>query len=150
MKYPDKLIRGITTLGWLLEDRTGANINLFAFPSERSRPDGWIEESINWMDDAAAIGFTFNQTDDDGQLKFKVGIAVLARDELDTLLKRHPGVRAIFRYERARLPNNEYHGNLLLDQAKDKTLKRMIRDYLALISEIRLREDNQGDGTIRC
>jgi hypothetical protein len=143
MKYPDKFIRGITTFGWLLEDRTGANMNLFAFPSERSRPDGWTEESINWMDDPAAVGFTFSQTDDAGEPKFKVGIAILARNELDTLLKRHPGVRGIFRYERARLPDNEYHGNLLLHQGKDKTLKRMIRDYLALISEIRLREDNQ-------
>lgn len=149
MEYPDQCIRGIINEkclleGSLLEGNPVARLTLYPFPKENCRDDGWIEESINWMVDVKAIDFTFEQKNDDGELQFTVGIAILSLIELNRIKRKH---RNFFYYERRYKKNNKYHGNLLLKADIKKERKRMIRDVLANSSEITLREDYQSTET---
>ena len=63
-------------------------MTLFDFQGSPRRNDGWTEESINWMDDEHALGFTLNQVKDGGELQFRIGVAILPRAELDRVKKR--------------------------------------------------------------
>lgn len=137
--FPDKCIRGIINRSGLEDDHT-ANINLFPFHDYGCRTDGWIPESINWMDSENVIGFTLNQKNDDGGLQFTVGIAVLPRNELDRL-RRRTGFLDGLKYERDPLPKNDYHGNILLSNNLSKTKKKMIRYMLAVAADIQLRPE---------
>jgi len=139
MEFPDRCIRGIPSMDCLLQGGTVASLSLFAFPSARCRGDGWIDESINWMDNDRVGDFTLSQTKEDGQPQFPVGIAVVRRTELDGL-KKKSGFAGHFDYERARIEGNDYHGNLLLRGDIEKRLKNLIRSALAIASDIMLRE----------
>lgn len=118
---------------------TGA---MFQFhQKEDGRQDGWIEESINWRDDEEAISFTLNAKRDDDTPKYKIGIAVLPRYHLDWIGKTYG--RSVFAYERNPLPDNSYHGNLLLGSLIEeggKPLKKQISEVLASHAEVQLRE----------
>jgi len=141
MVYPDRCIRGILNDSWL-EDSSCANIQLFQFDSNKCRDDGWIPESINWMDNEEVILFTLNQKNDgQDQYQFGTGIAILFRRELD-MLKRKTGFTEFFDYERSPLPKNDYHGNILLKDTIPGRMKTMIRNILAFYSEVRLRTQN--------
>jgi hypothetical protein len=140
--FPDRCIRGISSPECVLEGGTVAHLTLFDFHKSH-RPDGWLEESINWMDDQNAALFTLNQRKEGREFQFKVGIAILERVELDAIKKRI-GFSGYFDYERARMEGNGYHGNLLLKENTEKRLKNMIRSALALaVSEIVLRDSSQ-------
>lgn len=138
MQEPEKCIRGILNPGFIDEDGV-ANIGLFQF-RKREPSDDWLEASINWMDDKKAIGFTLNQTKDNGEFKFKVGIAILPRSDLDRIKKRH-GIAGHFKYKRASSQDNRYHGNLLLKNDILTVRKRMVCNLLAFYSQIHRRED---------
>jgi len=141
MCYPDLLIRGISSLNCLDEDDLPSSV-LFPFDKAESvRLPGYREESINWYDSADAVSLTFNQTKDDGTIQFKVGIAVLFRNELDRI-RDNPQVRQRFNYERHQVAGNPYHGNMLLKMDTPKPLKRRIQAQLALnVTKIIKRED---------
>jgi hypothetical protein len=143
MPYPDYLIRGIPNQSFIDEDDL-VSAQLFYFNKPESvRLSGYLEESINWHDDAGAIEHTFNQTKEDGTVQFKAGIAILSRSELDRL-KNNPRLKNRFNYERCCLPTNQYHGNMLLKVDASKQLKRMIAATLALnVSQIIKREDHE-------
>lgn len=139
MCISDKCIRGIQNCNCLLDDNKNAYLTLFEFRRNICRNDGWNEASINWMDDHDAIDFTLSQTNDDGLLKFPIGIAFLPLTELKKVKKRHP---LFFHYERASQEDNHYHGNLLLRADIKKERQNIIRSHLAIISEVHLRENN--------
>jgi hypothetical protein len=139
MAFPDSCIRGISNCDCLLEGGAVAYMTLFDFHSSPLRNDGWTEESINWMDDEHALGFTLNQVKESGDPQFKMGVAILPRVELDRIRRRH-GFAGHFGYERAPLEGNQYHGNLLLRDDISKPLKNMIRSALALAAQIVPRE----------
>lgn len=141
MCYPDYLIRGIPHPDFLDEDNL-PSASLFYFNKPESvRLPGYREESINWHDDDAAITHTFNQRKDDGSIQFRVGIAILLRSELDKI-KNNPNVRQRFDYERHALPENPYHGNMLLRTNAPKDLIRKIAGQLALnVNRIITREE---------
>jgi len=136
MALPDKCIRGIPNDTYL-EDGLLVSYNLFPFDKTRCRQDGWVPESINWMDNENVIGFTLSQKKENGEEQFKAGVAILFRDELDKL-KRRTGITEILDYERSPLPTNDYHGNILLRNGISSTLKTMVRSALALASEVHL------------
>jgi hypothetical protein len=146
MEYPDTCIRGIAASDWVRElngafRATGA---MFQFQKRKDcREDGWIEESVNWMDDEDAISFTLGMKKDDKiTTKFKVGLALVPRHELDRIQKTY-GSR-VFKYERDSKPDNSYHGNLLVSDLSDeggKPFKKLISDVLAFCAEVRLRND---------
>jgi len=137
MPIPDNCIRGIPK-STCLEDRSTANLTLFEFRHNPDRADRWNELSINWMDDEHTIDFTLQQKNDEKELLFMVGVAILPLFDLDKIRKRHTN---FFHYERQSKPNNGYHGNLLLNDDTSKTRKTLIRAGLANRSEIHRRED---------
>jgi len=142
MEYPDRCIRGIPRSDCLLEGgpHPHASLRLYDFHQLSQEPPQWREESINWTVDEDAIGFTLRQTNVDGSLQFKVGIAILFHFELNKLKKRHEG---LFDFKRKPVEGNKYHGNLLLKDGLRTERKNMIRSALAIMSEVILRENIQ-------
>ena len=72
-----------------------------------------MEMSINWYDDEDALCYLKEQLDNNGLKQYKSGIAVFSRVELDKLC-RNPAFHGRVSYNRDELPNNKYHGNLLV------------------------------------
>jgi hypothetical protein len=138
-EYPDECIRGISDRACLADDGTlGSGLFQFSHPTDRT--DGWLEESINWKDDEAAIQFTMDQTKEDGTIQFKVGIAIIPRAEIDRLNKL-PSVNGVLSYERQASDSNRYHGNILLRANVPKlTQKRMCGSLASLVSFKIIRE----------
>jgi len=136
MCYPDQCIRGIPNSDFLLGEGDLVDATLFSF--HREREDGWAEESINWMDSPNVVSFTLDQTNEKGEPKFKVGIAIIPRFELDKIKKR-PGFRNLFDYERSPIEDNPYHGNLLLKVDIETRVKKMARSALALAAQVQMR-----------
>jgi len=142
MTYPENCIKGIPndecfeTFG----DSVVANIKLFCFPKNRCRSDGWIEESVSWMDDEQAVFFTMKQTKDSKELQFKAGVAILPRAELDKIKKKYYG---LLDYERSPLEANSYHGNVLLKGSFPNHLKTQMRALLAHASQVIRRDANE-------
>lgn len=136
MAYPDNCIRGVLNDTFLVPGEEKAAPHLFYFDDAPERDDGWKERSINWQDDGQAIDFTLNQRrEDDGEILFRTGVAVLPRARIDWLI-RVQNVVGILGYERQKLPTNRYHGNILLRKDTSTTVMRMIGGTLALFSEI--------------
>jgi len=148
MAYPDSCIRGIHHLNCLTEVTTMANRGLYPF--NQVRPNGWCEESINWNDDAKAVPFTLEQKDD-GEWRYKIGIAIIQRDEIDLIIRKR-GIAASFKYEREPIPEppNRYHGNLLMKNDIPKQVRESIRNHLAWISEIHFRHEYSDLQTTGC
>jgi hypothetical protein len=141
MDYPGRCIKGIPNDTFLVEDGTVGS-QLFHFKEEHKRDDGFIEESINWEDDRFAIRYTLTQRMErkgKRELQFKAGVAIINREEIDRLKKQLP-VRGRLLYERQRLENNPYHGNILLDGDVPTSVMKMIAAGLALaVSDVVLR-----------
>jgi hypothetical protein len=134
MAFPDNCIRGIPNETYVNADGTLGS-HLFYF-DDQQRPDGWMEQSINWMDDSGAIDQAFAQARPEGDLQFRAGIAIIPREEVDRISER-PTVRGIISYERQPLPANPYHGNLLLRGTTPKKTMKLIAAGLALaVAEI--------------
>lgn len=140
MAYPDNCIKGIPNDSCLevVSDGVVANVTLFPFHKDRRRADGWIEESVNWMDNATAVPFTLAQTKQGGEIQFKVGVGILPRADLDRVKRRY---RGHLEYERAPLKANSYHGNILLKADISKHLMNQIRALLADASQVIRRGD---------
>jgi len=142
MEYPEKCIKGMPNRNcyYIFEGSPVGSVELFCFSKNRCRGDGWIEESINWMDDELAIDLTLNQRKLNGELQFRAGIAILPHAELKSVKKRF---FSILDYERRPKDDNPYHGNILLNSKINNTLKTHIRVLLGDKAEIKPREGNQ-------
>ena len=138
MTYPDNCLRGISVPNQLEED---GSVSTFAFNfSEIIRADGWKDLSINWDDDDGAGKALLDQKKENGEIQFKVGFAVVPRKEIDHLICQ-PTVNGVLAYERHKLENNPYHGNLLLKGDLPKPTIRKLQAGLALlVSKIIRRE----------
>jgi hypothetical protein len=129
-EYPSNCIKGIPHKDFLLEGGF-VRPDLFNFDSKHLRKDGWIEQSINWEDNETVIEFTLKQVKGDGDIHFKAGVALIPTEELDRL-KRRPSCKDKIAYERKRLEDNPYHGNLLILNDLPKHVKKAIPSYLML------------------
>lgn len=135
MTFPDSCLRGIPNTSYLVEDGS-VGAHLFHFEDKSTRDDEWIEQSISWEDDSAALALTLNQKKENGELQFKAGAVRIPRDELDRL-SRQPTVTGFISYERRPLENNPYHGNLLLRSGVPKpTMKKIAAGIALAVSEI--------------
>ena len=132
MDYPDNCIKGIPNNTFITNEGT-PTANLFYFPENPSRGDEWVEQSINWEDGDSAVEFTLNQKKDTGEIHFKGGAAILSRNELERLNNR-PQIKGLLSYERKPLPNNRYHGNLLMKSGTSKQTMKLIASAIALSS----------------
>ena len=121
MSYPDECLKGIPNESFITQDKK-ISAHLFYFKDEHIRPDGWCRQSINWNDDDNSIQHTLNQKNN-GNVQFKIGVVLLSRAELDKISRR-PLINGMLSYERDPLPDNRYHGNLLLKtDYSDRTMK---------------------------
>jgi hypothetical protein len=136
MRFPDNCLRGIPNDQHLLDEGRVAP-HLFHFkPEQSARTDGWIEQSINWEDDSSVVEFTLNQRKENGELQFRAGVAIISRSEIDRFNGR-PAISGVLSYERQRLENNPFHGNLLLREDIPKVTMKMIAAGIAcLVSSI--------------
>ena len=128
MTYLDNFLKGIPNSTFLIE-RNKVATHLFFF--NQVREDGALQQSINWEDDKNAIDFTLLQTKPDGDLQFKSGIAQVPIREIDKLNMR-PTVNGVLSYEREPLPENKYHGNLIIMRRVKKPQMRQIAAGIAL------------------
>jgi len=88
-KYPDELLRGVVNRDMLNSEGT-ASVSLFKFEINPDRNDAHQTEemSINWCDDRdKAMSIAMNQTNRDGTLQFKAGVAFLSKYTLDIIKK---------------------------------------------------------------
>jgi len=132
-RYPQTCIKGIPDKNSLTPDKTRCGSHLFHFKKNQDRKDGWDETSINWEDDNTVIEFTFNQIRHDGNKQFKEGVALIYREELDQVA-RLAFIKNKLAYERNKLKNNKYHGNILLREDVPKHIMKQIAANIALIA----------------
>lgn len=128
MEYADKLIRGIS--GPQMIDAQGkASGELFQF-EDNTRIEGFTEVSINWYDDEGALEHILNQRKQDNAIQFRAGAAIILRSDIDLLIER------LFKnwiyYDRDKLPDNKYHGNILRKIEVTKQIKTTISQAIAL------------------
>lgn len=134
MTFPDNCLRGISARDQLEEDNSVSS-SAFNF-SDLIRDDGWRDLSINWHDDEGAAEVLLNQKKANGEIQFKVGYAVIPREELDHLIKQ-PTINGMLNYERHQIDNNSYHGNILARGNVPKPTIRKLQAGLALlVSEV--------------
>jgi len=135
MAYPDNCLRGIPNENQVQEDGL-VSTDLFFFNEQKVRQTGEFEHSINWVDDPSVIPFTLSQKKSDDSLQFGGGIAMIPRAEIDRTSKL-PTLDGALSYDRQPLPENLYHGNLILAAGISKQRRRLIAATLAmLVSEI--------------
>jgi hypothetical protein len=133
--YPNNCIKGIKSADFVVGEKVGTH--LFYFFDSPARQDGWMEQSINWEDDCGVMDFTLQQRKTDQTLQFKAGIAIIPRNEIDKIMLL-PGSVDLLSYERQVLPDNPYHGNILLKEGTPNHVMVQIAGSLALaVSETR-------------
>ena len=133
MEFAENCIRGIPNRDFLTSGRLVAT-HLFYFKEDDARDDGWIEQSINWQDDDHAVEFTLRQKKENGQLQFRAGVAIVPRVEIDRIRERSMH-GSVLSYERRALPDNPYHGNMLLRCNTDRAVMKQIAATLALYAQ---------------
>lgn len=130
--YPSSLYRGISEQyykdGYLLPET-------FHIDTETGRSDGYTEISITWNDEPEAFNVIASQVNErTGLIQFTAGIAEIQKKEFEDRMQPHLIVKNMS-YERAPLDNNKYHGNILLKDSLDKTMRTMIKSQLALLAQ---------------
>ena len=140
MNFPDNCIRGVRKQDHVTAE--GGVASVVFQPDSRTaenRADGGAETSINWEDDETVLDFTLNHKIN-GQYQFAHGAVRLARREIDRI-NRHPASTNSLTYERAPLPDNAYHGNIVFRKDLSKPTIKMIASALALASSSVLRRN---------
>jgi hypothetical protein len=130
MPYPEKMLRGISDQNSIDADGR-VSAGAFQFRPSATRVDAFEEASINWYDDEESLKLILNQQKDDGSLQFKFGIAVLPKECVDRMKTTLTGKGSID-YERSLLPDNKYHGNLLMLNSLTKQIRSTISGALAM------------------
>lgn len=90
-----------------------------------------METSINWQDDDGSLVSTLKQEKEPGVLQFQAGAAILSRERFDRL-KSSPLIKPKLEYERRAIPENKYHGNLLLKKDVPARVMKKIAAGIAL------------------
>lgn len=131
MEYPETCIRGIPNDSYL-EDGLPSNRLFSEFKVNPDRDDDFMEISINWNDNEEALQKIFEQKKKDSDdLQFKAGGAIIDRKGLDKL-KSNIQIKGLWNYERRELPENKFHGNLLMKPGISSSKKNMIVSAMAL------------------
>ncbi len=131
-KFPQNYIRGITSKTHIDAQDKLKNDAFSLKPSLLHY--GYNEASINWEDSSDVKAFSLNQKKASGENMFEEGIAILRTDILNLCEKCH-GSDVIF-HSRDILPDNPYHGNILIKDNLDRVKKVMILNQILLGSEV--------------
>jgi hypothetical protein len=127
-EYSNEFLRGISSTDYVSNGQV--LYTAFKFDVIPDRNDHMLESSINWLDDDGAIEEVLNQRKDNGKIQFSAGAAKLNLDTVKLFFTNIP--KDAFSYERAVVPGNAYHGNLLLSESCDKNIRHLIMNGLAL------------------
>jgi len=107
-------------------------LNAFQTQDREGKSDytEYLETSINWFDEEAAISFSLSQVNNDYQPYFSAGLLFIPNEDLARLKRKFNGDFEWIREENDCLitsgkVRNKYHGNILL--------KRKIRNQALLI-----------------
>lgn len=135
--YPPTCLRGIPNKGPQYYSNTGEITGYVFRPHSEEAPntEGWYEISINWEDDDTVEEITLHTTGEDGDIKFKGGLARVGRDRLDKLINRDQ-FDGFVNYERAPKKENPYHGNILLHKNKINDSKSRRRAFFGVLADI--------------
>lgn len=129
--YPaDYFARGITRPECLFKDKIRSCV--FDF-DKNVRPDGNREMSIIWLVDKESISYAKGQINKKGESQFKLGFAIVNKNDLDCLIKDNNGKIC---HEIDHLP----HG-LIISSLEKVELKR-ISQHLAECSRYYSYSDN--------
>jgi hypothetical protein len=127
--YPAHCLRGISDKNSLDEDGIPTG-SLFQF-SKDNRGDGFVEESISWLDDDGVFDIIFLQKNKKDELQFKLGAVLLSKEKINQIMKINWIKNKLF-YERQVIPDNKYHGNLLVNADTSKQTRNSISANIAL------------------
>jgi hypothetical protein len=129
MSYPAHCLRGISDRNSLDEEGIPTG-SLFQF-NKANREDGYVEESISWLDDEEVFDILFSQRNKKDEIQFKFGAVLLSREKIDRIMRIN-WIRTKLLYERHVIPDNKYHGNLLVDSNTSKQTRNSISASIAL------------------
>ncbi len=133
--YPNSFYRGISEQyykdGYLLPES-------FHIDTDTGRSDGYNEISITWNDEVDSFKAIASQLNERTRvIQFQAGIAEIQKKEFEERMRPQLMLKNMS-YERAPLENNKYHGNILLKDSLDKTMRTMIKSQLALLAQARI------------
>lgn len=134
MAYPEFCLRGlrekdhfneidntITMKGYLPDTRTA-----------KVREDKGFATSINWEDNGKVAKDTL-KLEENGKPCFPFGIVRLPLLEIERI-KNNPATKDMLSYERAKLPYNKHHGNIVFLEGLLQLKQNMIASVLAAYS----------------
>lgn len=129
VEFPPTCLRGIPNKEPQYFSTTGDVTGYIFRPHSEQNPNkkGWYELSINWEDDSTVEKFTQQTLKDDGSLKYIGGVARVGRSRIEKLGKEEQ-FNGYINFERSPLPENSFHGNLLLHQDKVKQASKARRN----------------------
>ncbi len=105
------------------------------------RLDDFNEASINWDDAPMALRVLLSQVNaKTGERQFRYGYVRIPMSDLLPMVRGHID-NGHFGFERSPLPNNIYHGNLLLHSSFKKAELKTFQDGLAMIANRFFRRD---------
>jgi len=131
-KYPDDFYKGVSNKTSDLDEH-GLPLGGLVFQKERddqNRSDNNLESSINWNDDEGSLEQLFTQ-EKNGKPQFSGGAARFCRITLDRIISV-PEMNDRMKYERDPLPENSYHGNLLLPRDLSKSDRARLSSAIAV------------------
>ena len=129
--YPDRCARGLSQESiTIFQGEELVADSAFQFqPNQKDKQ--LLECSINWVDDAGAIKQMQQETKANGHLKFQHGIVCIRIVDIDQSNNRWlQGLT----YNRDILPNNPYHGNLIIPN--EYTEKRVMRALQVALADL--------------
>ena len=139
--FPDSFFRGLSAKDQITEEGyiTASAFQFSEFNSELRDNDNFRELSIQWNDDKNALETLLKQEHPQkGGLQFKVGYCSIKMDKMVIAMMQYLN-DGTFSYERRpieedkdnNIPENPYHGNLLLSNSSEKQVKKNIQHMLA-------------------
>ena len=127
MNYPENFLRGISNKTHVTPD--GAISSAAFYFDQQHITDDWMEQSICWEDDDSVISLMMKQKKE-SDIQFKAGVVRVPRGSI-SYINRLPMYRALLAYERKRLEDNPYHGNLLLKKDTNKGKMKIVAAMIA-------------------
>ena len=134
MDFPINRIRGLREASYFNSFNNSINVKGY-LPDTRTkekREDKGFETSINWEDNQNVAKFTI-EFKENSKLCYPLGIVRLERNELDRIIS-NPGTKDMISYEREKLENNEFHGNIVFRGDLPQNMQSMIASTLACYS----------------
>jgi hypothetical protein len=129
--FPDNFLRGISDESCITPGETCLSGGAFEFDPNAEREDDLLESSICWEDDDTVVELMLKQKKEGlkEKVQFKVGVGVLSCDCIN-IINNSPGLKNILKYERKKLHDNPYHGNLLINNKTHKIKRRNLSGML--------------------